>query len=64
MGTGKYPMQLSNMTIEMRIITRTVGAGSAGIGFEVLPISIGIGGTLSKANFNVLRLEFSQNEQI
>ena len=61
-GAGKYPMQLSNLTIEMGIITRTAGAGSAGIGFEVLPISIGVGGTRSKANFNVLRLEFSQNE--
>jgi len=63
-GAGKYPMQLSNLTIEMGIITRTVGTGSAGFGFEVLPISIGAGGTLSKANFNVLRLEFSQDEQI
>ena len=63
-GAGKYPMKLSNLTIEMGIITRTVGAGSAGLAFEVLPISIGAGGALSKANFNVLRLEFSQDEQI
>ena len=60
-GTGKYPMQLSNLTIEMGIITRTAGTGSAGIGFEVLPISIGVGGTLSRENLNILRLEFSQN---
>ena len=63
-GAGKYPMKLSNLTIEMGIITRTVGAGSAGLAFEVLPISIGAGGALSKANFNVLRLEFSQDEQM
>ena len=63
-GAGKYPMKLSNLTIEMGIITKTVGAGSAGLGFEVLPISIGAGGALSKANFNVLRLEFSQDEQM
>jgi hypothetical protein len=63
-GAGKYPMKLSNLTIEMGIITRTVGAGSAGLVFEVLPISIGAGGALSKANLNVLRLEFSQNEQM
>lgn len=61
-GTGKYPMQLSNLTIEMGIVTRTVGSGNAGLAFEVLPISIGAGGSYSKSNFNILRLEFSQNE--
>lgn len=60
-GTGKYPMQLSNLTIEMGITTKTVGA--AGIQFEVIPISASMKGLISRANLDILRLEFTRKEQ-
>lgn len=60
-GTGKYPMQLSNLTIEMGITTKTVGA--AGIQFEVIPISASMKGIISRANLDILKLEFTRKEQ-
>jgi hypothetical protein len=61
-GTGQYPMELSNLTIEMGITTKTVASVGAGFDFEVIPISVGGKGTRSRANLDLLRLEFSKNE--
>jgi hypothetical protein len=62
-GAGRYPMQVSYLTIEMGITTKTAAATGAGIQFEVIPISVGGEGRLSRANVDILKLEFSHNGQ-
>jgi hypothetical protein len=59
-GTGKYPMAVHELTIEIGITTTTSASAGGGITLEVIPVSIGGQGRYSKADTNILKLEFAQ----
>jgi hypothetical protein len=61
-GTGKYPMSVNQLVIEMEITTKTVGTAGATLEFEVLPISVSGKGTYSESDVNLLKIEFTQRK--
>ncbi len=62
-GSSKYPMLVDTLTIEMAITTKTSGSAGVGIELEVLPVSFGVKGSLSKSSSDTLKLEFGQKKQ-
>lgn len=61
-GSGKYPMSVEILTIEMAITTRVTSKAGAAVKLEVLPVSISGKSTYSKSKTDLLRIKFTKKK--